>query len=68
MKQYAYKLLLILLISLGSLSISDIASAYWCAYGHCHHHYYHRYHNCRWVGGFWSHGYWHPRHRVCWWR
>ena len=22
--------------------------------------------NCRWVSGYWSHGYHHQAHRVCW--
>lgn len=44
-------------------------------HGHGWHHGWHGHHgwhhgwgyvNCRWVGGYWHHGYWIPARRVCW--
>lgn len=70
MKKGFYKLLLAAMLGLGIFMVATPADAYHCWWNGNHRvcggYYHHYYRNCRWVGGFWRYGYWHPAHRVCW--
>lgn len=69
MKSKFYKLLG-LVCTVSILVGATPAEAYWNhgGYYHNNHHRYHHgyYHKCKFVGGYWRHGHWVPRHRVCW--
>lgn len=67
MKNKCYQWLLALFLALNLVAVSTPASAYYYYYHHYYHPYYYG-HHCRWVSGFWAHGYWHPAQRVCWYR
>ena len=71
------KPMMLIVIALSLSAVCELASAsvYRCYNCGDHRGYYYRdgaayrpvgYQYCRWVGGFWRQGIWHPAQKVCW--
>ena len=67
MKNQLYKWLLIAVIAMSFTAASMIAAAYQCEWRNgqkiCWHN---GERHCRWVNGYWHHGYYYRGHKVCW--